>query len=214
MPIKLTITDDHPLIVSGLQNILRFCPSIEVISTYNSGDYLLEGLKTNQPDVLLLDLQMPGLSGPNLVKQINNLYPNIKIIILTGQEASFYAQDMILNGCLGYLLKNTTDQMMLVQAIETVYEGKLFMEPSLKEEVLYGILKVKRAIEETQPTITKRENEVLALISAGLSSKEMADKLFLSIRTIESHRMSLLQKLNVKNTAGLLNKASKLGLIN
>jgi len=213
MQIKVTITDDHPLVVSGLKNILRFSEQIEVISTYTSGDKLLEGLKEMQPDVLLLDLQMPGTTGPELVSIIRERYPGISILILTGQEAVFYVQDMMRYGCRGYLLKNTTDQQMLVYAIEEVFRGRLFLEPSLKEELLYGMLTEKKEPEGQAPAITRREKEVLQMIAAGQSNKEIAAQLFLSIRTVESHRLSLLQKLEVKNTAGLLHKARQMKLI-
>jgi DNA-binding NarL/FixJ family response regulator len=213
MQIKVTITDDHPLVVSGLKNILRPSHHIEVISTYSSGDALLEGLKNRQPDVLLLDLQMPGTAGPELAAIIRKTYPDVSILILTGQEAIFYVQDMMRYGCRGYLLKNTTDQQMLVYAIEEVFQGRLFLEPSLKEELLYGMLAENIEPENQVPTITRRENEVLHMIAAGQSNKEIADTLFLSIRTVESHRLSLLQKLEVKNTAALLHKARQMKLV-
>lgn len=213
MPIKVTITDDHPLVVSGLKNILRSIPHIDVISTYTSGDALLEGLAKTLPDVLLLDLQMPDITGSELVNIIRKKYPDLSILILTGQEAVFYVQDMMQHGCRGYLLKNTTDQQMLVHAIEEVYEGRIFLEPTLKEELLYGILKAKKRAEDTELALTRREREVLQFIASGYSNKEIADKLFLSIRTIESHRLSLLQKLEVKNAAGLLQKARQLNLL-
>jgi DNA-binding NarL/FixJ family response regulator len=213
MPIRLTITDDHPLVVSGLQNILRTCQQVEVISTFTSGEELLEGLKKEQPEVLLLDLQMPGKAGPELVSIIKKSYPAIRILILTGQEASYYAQDMLQHGCLGYLLKSTTDQRILINAIEEVYQGKIFVEASIKEELLYDMLKLKKQTDNITDNITRREKEILQFIVAGYKSQEIAEKLFLSIRTIDSHRLSLLQKLNVKNTAGLIKIAMQLKLV-
>lgn len=213
MPIKVTITDDHPLVVSGLQNILQAFHHIEIVSTFTSGVALLQSLKNEQPDVLLLDIQMPEIMGDELARLIHKDYPEIRVLILTGSEDAFHAQDMIMHGCMGYLLKNTTDQNILVQAIEQVYEGKMFLEPSLKEELLYDILKLKKQVRELTPTITRREREVLQLVVAAHSNQQIADKLFLSVRTIEGHRLSLLQKLNVKNTAGLIKKALQMGLI-
>jgi len=214
MPIKITITDDHPLVVSGLQTILQSSEQIEVIATYASGSELLEGLKRQQPDVMLTDLQMPGkISGMMLIRNIRQEYPDIPILILSGQEAVYNVRDMMQHGCMGYLLKNTTNQQMLIQAIETVYKGELFLEPALKNELLQDILTGKKNKSATATSLSRREKEVLNLIAQGYSSQEIAEKLYLSIRTIDSHRLSLLQKLNVKNATALLRKAIDLGLV-
>jgi len=214
MPIKITITDDHPLVVSGLKVILESADHIAVIATYSSGTDLLEGLKEMQPDVMLTDLQMPGkLHGLELVRALRKQYPDIPILILSGQEALFNIQDMMAQGCAGYLLKNTTSREMLVQAIEQVYKGALFLEPSLKNELLRNVLKAKKETEHKTASISRREKEVLELIAKGYSSQQIADELCLSIRTIDSHRLSLLHKLNARNATGLVKRAMDLGLL-
>jgi DNA-binding NarL/FixJ family response regulator len=212
MTIKITITDDHPLVVSGLKSILKPSKEIQVIATYSSGQELLAGLEQVQPDVLVTDLQMPGQpSGIELVALIRERYPDLPVLILSGQEALFNVQDMMEQGCKGYLLKNSTDTEMLVRAIEEVHMGGIFLEPSLKDELLQTVLRDKK--DQLSNVLSRREIEVLKLIEAGLSSQEIADKLCRSVRTIESHRLRLLQKLDVRNVGGLIKKAASLGLL-
>ncbi len=214
MTIRITITDDHPLILSGLETLLSNYPHIEVIATYSSGDELLEALKKEQPDVLLTDLQMPGkVYGIDLIRALRRLYPEVPILILSGQEVVFNVQDVMEQGCKGYLLKNTTNPEMLVRAIETVYKDELYLEPALKDQLLKAVLKARKEKEEMTHLISRREKEILKLIAMGNTSQEMADKLYLSVRTIENHRLRLLQKLEVKNVAGLLSKAAELDLL-
>lgn len=214
MPIRIIITDDHPLVVSGLQTILRSSGEIEVSATYGSGDDLLTGLEQEQPDVLLMDLQMPGkLYGTELIRTIRRLYPDLPILVLSGQEALFNVKDVMAQGCKGYLLKNTTDQKMLVEAIKTVYYGDIFLESSLKDELLRGILKNRKAQEQAADIFTRRQVEIIQLLAEGNSSQQIAEKLYLSVRTIESHRHRLMQKLEAGNVTSLLKKATELGLI-
>ncbi len=214
MPIKITITDDHPLVVSGLRTILELVAHIQVIATYSSGGELLEGLKTIQPDVILTDLQMPGSPhGVELIRSLKKQYPDIPVLILSGQEALFNIQDMMAQGSNGYLLKNTTDRDMLVYAIEQVYKGELFLEPSLKNQLLNQVFRARNEKEKVNTSISSRQKEILALLEKGYSSQQIADTLHLSVRTVESHRLSLLQKLEVKNALALVSKAKELGLL-
>ena len=162
MAIRVAITDDHAMLVKGLVHALEGNDSIELTGTYSTGTALLCALETAQPDVLLLDLQLPDFMGNELAARIRTLYPDIGIIILTGMESPFYVQDVM---------------------------------------------------HDTHIQLSKRESEILNLIATQLSSPEIAAKLYISHRTVENHRFSLMQKLGVKNTAGLVLKAVQLGLI-
>ncbi len=214
MSIKIFITDDHPLVLNGLQTILRENEDVEVLATFSSGRDLMEGLQLQQPDVLLTDLQLPGrLSGIELIKTLRKSWPDLPILVLSGQEAIFNVQDIMAQGCKGYLLKHTTDQDMLVQAIKEVYAGGLFLEPSLKNEFLRRVLKANKETEQITRMISQRQIEIIKLLAVGYSSQEIADKLYLSVRTIDSHRHRIMQKLDVKNVAGLLKKAAELNLL-
>ncbi len=215
MPIKIVITDDHPLVVSGLRTILKSCERIEVIATYNNGDDLMAGLRKELPDVLLTDLKMPGkLQDMELVYALRELYPDLPVLILSGQEASFKIREVMAQGIKGYLLKNTTDQDMLVHAIEQVHYGEIFLEPSLKTLLLKEVLQQQNESKKAARIITQRQVEIIKLIAKGYTNQQIADQLFLSIRTIESHRLRIMQKMDVSNVTTLLKKASDLGLIN
>ncbi len=133
MHIKLAITDDHPMIVNGLEKMLYYYKHIEIIATYNNGKALLEGLKKEQPDVLLLDIQLPDISGNELARIISKQYRDIKIIAMSSMDSTFHMKDMLQHGCLGYLTK-TTDQETLKNAIEEVAQGNEFLEAMLKNE--------------------------------------------------------------------------------
>jgi len=212
MPIKVAITDDHPLAIAGLQNMLSSSPLIVVTHTYNNGEDLLLGLKTEQPDVLLLDVILPDIKGPELAAQIHAAYPAIKILAITSLDAPVHVKAMLRNGCTGYLLKNT-DVQTLINAITDVNNGKEYIEPSIKEQMLQNMLHFRKPTTIKKPTLTRRETEILHLIIEEHTNQEIADKLFLSLRTIENHRFSLFQKLDVKNTVGLVKVAIQLGLI-
>ncbi len=213
MSIKVAITDDHPMVLSGLKYALTANSEIIVTGTYRNGHDLLQALEATAPDVLLLDLQLPDFPGRKIAQEVIRLYPNIKIIIISSQEEFYNIDEMIQMGCSGYLLKSNTDHALLLQAVETVYYGELFLEPSLKKELMTGILKARKKSEKTMAMLTQKENEILKFIVEGYSSKKIADQLGISFRTVETHRFSLLQKLEVKNAAELVKKALELHLL-
>ncbi len=205
--IKVAITDDQAIVVNGLQKILSGFEHIQLTGTYSNGEALEEGLTQIVPDVLLLDIQMPGKSGIELAGIINKKYPTVKIIALTNIDILIQVKKMLQQGCMGYLLKDTSPDTLLL-AIETVYSGKQFLYEDLQKQLLNNIFDPK-----SQPIITRREKEILQLIVNEFTNQQIADKLFLSLRTVENHRNNLLQKLNVKNTAGLVKVALTEGLI-
>lgn len=212
MPIRIAITDDHPLVVSGLQTALQGHPHIVVTAVYTTGADLLNGMASGLPDVLLLDLQLPDASGKDLAVALLKQYPGLRILVLSGLEDAALIREMLQAGCMGYIVKSSTDGQLLLRAIEQVYEGEFFLEESLRRDLLHSIIRQKKEQARTEALLTRREKEVLDLISREYTNQEIADKLSLSVRTIESHRFSLLHKLNVRNTAGLVKAALKMQL--
>ena len=213
MAITVTIVDDHPLAIAGIQTLLATSTDIIVINTFLNATSLLARLEIVQPDVLLLDVILPDMKGNEAAQYIKKQYPQIKIIALTSLDAPSMVRSMVHAGCNGYLLKGT-DQHTLIEAIKAVYNGKEFIEPALKEQLLQTMLKAKRSNTSTSAAeLTKREKEILALIAAEFTTQQIAEKLFISSRTAETHRYSLMQKLEVKNTAGLIKAAIQLGLV-
>jgi len=207
--IKIAVADDHPLVINGLNDMLEAIPDLTICATYLNGKALLEGLKENQPDVLLLDIQMPGMSGDEIAAILKKEYPHIKTLTLTNFDNTLYVNNMLKNGVLGYLLKNT-DQSTLIEAIHCVAKGEIYLDTKMKEKMEEFKKQTFRSTSSKQ-ALTPREKEILKLVAKGLSNSEIAANLFLSLRTIENYRLNLYLKLEVKNTAGLIKKAIELG---
>ncbi len=211
MSIRIAIADDHPMVINGLKDMLSNCDHIILTATYPDGEALQEGLKQHLPDVLLLDIQMPGQPGDELAPVLLKIYPGLRILALTNFDNMVYVNNMLQNGVLGYLLKNT-DQQTLIEAIETVYGGEVFLKPLMREKVEQFRQQIKRKT-SSKFALTPREKDILRLIVNEYSNQEIAENLFLSLRTVENYRLNLSLKLEVKNTAGLVRKAIELGLL-
>jgi DNA-binding NarL/FixJ family response regulator len=209
MNIRVAIADDHPMIISGLQNMLSNYPHILLCNTYTTGTALLEDLKSTLPDVLLLDIQLPDITGDKLASVILKKYPEVKILILTNLDSTLYVHNMLRNGVHGYILKNI-EPKILTEAIETVYNGGEYVDPLLKEKLEHFKLHMKKE-SYLAPKLTIREREILQLIVNGNTSEEIAQKLFISHGTVEHYRINILLKMDVKNTAALVKKALTLG---
>jgi DNA-binding NarL/FixJ family response regulator len=211
IPIKIAITDDHPLIIQGLEKMLVRYKHITITGTYQNGVELFQGLKSNVPQVLLLDIQLPGQTGDELVPELLSQYPGMKIIVLTNFDSSVYASKMLWQGIHGYLLK-TSSEDMLMEAIETVFTGGLYVEQSIKQKLDGEPVRSQKFLTE-KLSLTTREKEVLQLIVEGYTDKEISERIFLGLSTIKYYRLNLLLKLDVKNTASLVSKALKSGLV-
>ncbi len=212
-PISIAIADDHPLVLNGLKIVLnQFANRFELLWQAANGNEVLQNLEDySLPDVLLLDIQMPEKDGMETCKIIHQKHPAVRIIALTNFEDVFYVKNMMKNGAQGYLLK-TADIEVLLTAIETVYEGEEFFDEAIKSKLIQDSLFGKRRSGLT-PLLTRREKEVLKFIIDEFTNPQIAEKLFLSLRTVEKHRTSLLQKLGVKNTAGLVKEAITKGFV-
>lgn len=205
--IRLAITDDQVIILNGLQKILADVQNIKITGIYNNGDELLEGIASKQPDILLLDIQMPGKSGIELAAIITKQYRNIKIIALTNIDVVAQIRKILQQGVMGYLLKDASPET-IINAIETVHGGEQYIQEQLRQQLLSSL-----SANNAKQIVTRREKEILQLIVDEFTNQEIAEKLFLSLRTVENHRNNLLQKLDVKNTAGLVKVAIQEGLV-
>jgi DNA-binding NarL/FixJ family response regulator len=210
MNINISIADDHPMIIDGLQNILPYYPHIILQGSYKNGTTLLAGLEEHLPDVLLLDLQMPDISGDELTPVLLKKYPELKILVLTNFDSALYANNMFKRGAHGYLLK-TAESTTLIEAIETVYRGDEFIESSMKEKIRQMTVRDKNA-SFSKSTLTPREIEILQLLVNGYTAPQIAEQCFLSLRTVVNYRTSIMLKLDVNNTATLVKKALTTGL--
>src|SRR5690349_19216328 len=205
MRTSVFITDDHYMIVEGIRSLLQSEKEIEWIGHAMTAESCLAFLQTRQPDVILMDISMPDKSGIDLCKEVKAKYPAIHILGLSSFNQQSFIQKMMENGAGGYVLKNATREE-LKEAIEAVMHGHTFLS-------LDASATIRRNEDLKIPVITRREKEVLALISEGLTNNEIAEKLFISTTTVDSHRKSLLAKFEAKNTATLIRMAAKFSFI-
>jgi two-component system response regulator NreC len=207
--IKIVIADDHQLFRNGIVSILQKEESFDVVGEAADGNELLALLEQKNVDIALVDLSMPGMSGQDVLVQAKQLYPNTRFIMLTMHDEGQYVVKSVRNGAHGYLLKNV-DENELKLAIKEVYAGKKYFNRHITELMINNMGVVEN---EAENELTPRELEVLKLVSEGRITKEIANQLSVSTRTIETHRVNMMKKLGVQNSAELIKKAAKMNLI-
>ena len=210
---RIILADDHRILREGLKSLIEKDPTLKVVGQAQNGDELLGLFKTTRCELVVLDLSMPQLDGIATLKEIRRRFPKIKILILTMQKDQEHFKYAMTGGAAGYILKEDAyDQLML--AIKIVLKGKSFVSPTLEHLLTDQYVRSLAEGQESSPSIlTKRELQILKLIAQGLSNKNIAFKLKLSIRTIEAHRANLTNKLGIKNTANLVKYAIAKSLI-
>jgi DNA-binding NarL/FixJ family response regulator len=207
--IKLVIADDHELFRKGLAELLRKHDDIKIVKSVGDGIEFIDVVNSKMEiDIVLLDITMPKMDGFQVLKEIRTLKSNIKPIVISMHSDGNYIAKCAKSGAYGYLLKNT-DEDELTLAIRTVNKGKKYFSAEISEKMI-NFMSIQSVSENI---LSNKETEVLGLISEGLTTKEIAAKLFVSSRTIETHRANILKKLEVKNTAELIKKAAKINLI-
>lgn len=207
--ITIGIIDDHALILNGLQHMLQDQELCQIQFMVHTAQDLRSKLKETVPHLILMDIELPDSNGPDLCKEILRLHPETKIIALTNHDETFWVRKMLRSGASGYLLKGT-DRSHLLKAIEEVYRGTSFLDPQVERAIFNQTISGKKTA--FQEKLTRRETEILGLIANEYSNQEIADKLFISIRTVETHRSTINQKLEIKNIAGLVKEAMLRGL--
>jgi DNA-binding NarL/FixJ family response regulator len=202
--IKLFIADDHNFIIDGIVALLSSDEKFKVIGISNSGKDAIEKYKMLKPDIVIMDISMPEISGIEATKLIIADHPSAKIIALTQHDDSEYIVEFFKAGGLGYILK-TANRNELTEAITTVYYGSKFISPGVSKIIMDNLVAPdqKNDAEKEMP-LTRREIEIIKLISDDLTNNEIAEKLNISLRTVETHRRNLMQKLEVRSTVGLI----------
>ncbi|MDB5234703.1 MAG: hypothetical protein JWR44_1696 [Hymenobacter sp.] len=210
---RVFLVDDHTVLRKGLRNLLDDEPTLTVVGEASDGQQLLEQLPTTPTDVVLLDLHMPVLDGLATTRRLHEEFPEVRVLILSMEEHELSIGQVLAAGALGYVLKNADKNEILV-AIHTVAAGKRFLCSELGLAMLDKLLASPAARSpdaRVTSELSQREREILKLVADGLTNQEMADKLFTSKRTVETHRQNILEKTGAKNTAALVRYAAGRG---
>ena len=208
----ILIVDDHPTVRRGLQSLLSSHPDIQVMGEAEDGAAALRLAETLAPDIVLLDIQMPGLDGIGVANQLRRIAPDARIIALTAFEDENYVASALRAGAYAYLLKNTTDES-IVDTVRRVHRGERLLSPSLMSGVLREFEGLAQAHAVQESGLTEDELKVLALIAKGETNEEVAQKLYLSERTVMRKVEEILSKMRVKNRTQAVAEAIKRGLI-
>jgi DNA-binding NarL/FixJ family response regulator len=213
--IKVVVADDHTLVRKGLCAILEGESEIEVVGEAEDGREAIRKVEQLEPDVVLLDITMPILNGLEATRQLKKRFPKLKILILTMHDNEEYVFETLRAGASGYLVKRSAPNE-LISAIKAVYREGSFLSPAISKRVIDEYVRVgpkKVKADEEFGKLTEREREILQLIAEGRANREIAELLHISIKTVESHRSHIMEKLNLRNIAELTQYAIRKGLI-
>lgn len=210
--ITVALVDDHQIVRDGIKALLEGQVGIDVVVEAESAKDFIEKLANHLPNIAIVDVSLPGMSGIELVKILTNDFPSIKVIMLSMYTTQEFIFNAIKAGARGYLPKNIT-QCELVEAINQVNQGKEYFSKDISEIILKSYLKQiknpERATDQKDEKLTPRETEILKLVAEGYSNQLIADKLFISVRTVESHKNHIMQKLELTTTVELVKYALK-----
>ena len=217
--INIFIVDDHQIFLDGISSLLEEEEQIQILGTAHNGKVAIDKIAalSSELNVVLMDINMPEMDGIEATKQLKSLYPNIKILMLTMHSEPRFIKECIEIGAKGYVLKNISKDDLL-KAIDHVNDNKAFLDSAAQEQLINAVTSSdddfdSKAYDQLTAQITTRELEILQHIALGLTSQDIANKLFISKNTVETHRKNMLSKLNVNNTAALLKIAYKKGLV-
>lgn len=212
-PLRILVADDHALVRGGICALLEKLPGVEVVGDVDSGREALAAIESLQPDLLLADVAMPGLSGLDTAARVVREFPGVKVIILSMHSNEEYVLRAISAGAVGYLLKDSAT-IELDLAIKAVARGETYLSPSISRTVLKSYLAhVSGADAQGPDRLTPRQREILTLVAEGRSTKEIAFVLGLSVKTVEAHRVRLMKRLGIHDVPGLVKYAMRAGLI-
>jgi DNA-binding NarL/FixJ family response regulator len=213
--IRILIADDHTMFVDGIHSILQNVKDIRVVGRCFEGPAVIDFVKEQDVDIILLDVNLPGMSGIEVTKELQKSKPKIKILAISMFNEESYVTEILNHGASGYILKNTGREELL-KAIRTVQGGKSYFSKDVTQTIMKGLMNQRKSgskSEKFYPKISRREREVLKLIAQEFTTQEIANQLFISLKTVESHRSSLLSKMNARNSAGMVRIAMENNLL-
>lgn len=212
-PIRIVLADDHTLVRAGIRSLLEDMPGVQVVGEANNGLDTIAQVTALQPDMLLVDIAMPGLNGLEAAARIAKESPDVRIIILSMHSSEEYVVQAFRSGVAGYLLKDSA-AVELGLALAAVASGDIYLSPVISRSVIEGYLsRVNGSDRRVIEPLTPRQRQILKLIAEGQSTKKMALTLSVSIKTIESHRAQIMERLGIHDVAGLVKYAIRSGLI-
>lgn len=208
--IRVLLVDDHALVRAGIRSLLGGMPNVQVVGEAASGEEALALSERERPDIVLMDIAMKGLTGLEAAARMREQQPQVRVVILSMHSGEEYVMQAMRAGVAGYLLKDAaTGELEL--ALRSVMRGESWFSPAVSRQVVAGY--VQRVGGESAPDLTARQREVLSLLAAGKSTKEIAFALKLSAKTVETHRAQIMERLGIRDVAGLVRYAMRIGLV-
>jgi two-component system, NarL family, response regulator NreC len=214
--IKIIVADDHTIVRRGLVSLLSLNKDFEVIGEATDGRIAVDLTLEKEPDLILMDIGMPNLNGLEATEQIKKLAPDVKVLVLSAYDNEEYILQVVSSGANGYILKNSSPDQ-LTEAIKAVYNGQAFFSPSVSKIIadrfVNHIAPARQDREEPAGRLTSREREILQMIAEGKSHREIGEQLHISVRTVDTHKNNIMQKLDMHDTATLVTYAIKNGIL-
>lgn len=217
--IRIILADDHTLVRSGIRSLLQNIPGVQVIAEAGDGRQALDLIEQQQPDLVLMDIAMPGLNGLEALTRISKAYPKVRVVVLSMHANEEYVLQALRAGAAGYLLKDAATPELEI-AVKAVAQGKTYLSPTISQQVVDEYLRRTNADQGIQGSpldafeqLTPRQREVLQLIAEGNTGQQIARKLNISVKTVETHRLQLMARLNIHDIAGLVRYAIRMGIV-
>jgi DNA-binding NarL/FixJ family response regulator len=211
--VKVLVVDDHDVVREGIRMVLSSDPELDVVGTASSGEQAIEEVHRLHPDVVVMDIGMPGISGFEATRRIRESEPDVKVVALTVHDSEAYVFQMLQAGATGYVVKRAAAEDV-IQAVKRASQGEAVLHPSVAKLVIKDYLsRVERGEESSFDSLSDREREILKLIAEGRTNREIAELLFLSIKTVQAHRANLMHKLGMHDRTELVKYAIRKGII-
>lgn len=211
-PIRVVLVDDHSLVREGIASIIDSLECAEVVAEAEDGHQGLRTVREETPDVVLLDISLPGLNGLEVLERLHKDFPDLGIVMVSMHANEEYVARALEKGARGYLLKSASKEELEI-AVRAAYRGQTYLSPAVSKPMVERFLSGGKSSENPLDLLTPRQREVLQLVAEGLSSREIADRLHLSVKTVESHRSNLMERLEIHDLAGLVRFAVETGLV-
>ena len=211
-PVRVLLADDHALVRAGIRALLEGLEGVTVVAEAGNGSEVLELARKRRPDVVLLDISMPGLGGLEASALLKQELPQVRVVMLSMHANEEYVLQALRAGAVGYMLKDSATAELEL-ALQAVMQGETYLSPPISKQVVEGYVQRVGAEQPAADHLTPRQRQVLQLIAEGLSTKEIAYRLELSVKTVETHRAQLMERLQIRDIAGLVKYAIRNGLV-